>query len=157
MKPLAWVVAVAQNNVIGRDGRLPWGQPRDGLRFLRVTSGHAVVMGRKTFESIGAPLRSRRNIVVSRSGFTAPGIEVFTDIESAIAAARETDECPRVIGGAEVYAATAALVTEVYRTDIDEEFDGDTYLPSPEGQWSEVYRCAGVRAGLTFVGLERVQ
>ena len=98
--PLAMIVAVARNAVIGKAGDLPWHIPEDLKHFKKTTSGHAIIMGRKTHESIGRALPKRRNIVVTRSGATFEGCETATSLDEAIALARATDPCPFVIGGA---------------------------------------------------------
>ena len=154
---LAWVVAAARGGVIGHAGGMPWHFPEDLKHFRRVTLGHSVIMGRKTYESIGRPLPQRRNLVITRrADLVCPGVEVFSDVESAVAAARATDEAPRIIGGGEIYRATASQVTEVFRTDIDEDFPGDTWLPPlDEGSWDVVERTAALTPGLTFVHLQR--
>jgi dihydrofolate reductase len=105
LPPLALIVAVARDGIIGRDGALPWHLPEDLRHFKRLTRGHAIVMGRRTFESIGRPLPERRNLVVSRTlAAPPPGVELFPSLDAALAAARTTDPEPFVIGGAALYA-----------------------------------------------------
>lgn len=136
---LALIVAQARDGVIGKDGRLPWDEPEDLAHFKRVTMGHAILMGRKTFESIGRALPGRRNIVLSRDpDFTAEGCEVYADFEAALAAARETDACPFVIGGAGLYELALPRASIVYLTEIDADVEGDTYFPALEdAEWVE--------------------
>lgn len=131
LAPLAIVVAVAKNGVIGKDGGLPWHHPEDLKHFKNVTTGHAIIMGRNTYASIGRPLPNRRNIVVSRNReFNAAGCDVVATLEEAIRVARRTDAEPRVIGGAQLYEAALPLVTSIYYTEVDEAPDGDVHFPS---------------------------
>jgi len=157
MDPLAVVVAVARNGVIGRGGELPWHIPEDLRHFQRVTTGHAIVMGRRTYESIGRPLPRRRSIVVSRRpGLVIEGCEVAPSVEAAIALARTTDAEPRVIGGAGVYAAALPLATRIYLTRVERDVDGDVSFPSLDpAQWREVERRDGETPGVVFVTLDR--
>src|SRR3954469_3389159 len=98
--PLVLVLAVARNGVIGKDGKVPWYIPEDLKHFRRVTTGHAVIMGRKTWDEVGKPLPERRNIVISKTpGLKLEGGEVVTTLDEAIARARTTDAEPHVIGG----------------------------------------------------------
>ena len=136
-QPLALVAAMARNRVIGNAGQLPWHEPADLAHFKRITSGHAVIMGRKTWEALGRPLPKRRNLVVTRqSGFSASGIEVYATLEAAITAARTTDPEPHIIGGGEIYALALPLATRVELTEIDAEPAGDAWFPALPGTWS---------------------
>lgn len=157
LAPLALVVAVAKNGVIGKDGGLPWRFPEDLRFFKRITVGHAVIMGRTTYESIGKPLPDRRNIVVSRNpDFAAAGCEVVTNLEAAIRLAREKDPEPRIIGGAALYAAAMPLVTTLYWTEIDESPQGDVFFPSfDRSAFQESDRRPGDDPKLSFVTLSR--
>jgi dihydrofolate reductase len=120
------VVAVGPNGEIGRAGGIPWRLPEDLRHFKAATLGHAIVMGRKTFESIGRPLPGRRNIVVSRDRAFAPeGVETFASLDEALVAARRTDPEPRVIGGGEIYALALPLATELLVTHVSAEAAGD--------------------------------
>ena len=152
---LALVVAVAANGVIGRDGGLPWHLPEDLKYFRRNTIGHAVVMGRRTWQSIGRPLPKRRNLVVSRDpGFVADGAEVFGSLGAALQAAWAEDEEPRVIGGASLYAEALPLATRILWTEVDGEPEGDVLFPDfDRGAWAEVDRQPGT--GCSYVVLER--
>lgn len=144
---IAFVIAVAENGVIGRGGALPWHVPSDLKTFRRVTLGKPVIMGRKTFASIGKPLPGRDNIVVTRDAtFSAAGVERAGSIGEAIAIARQratargVDEI-MIIGGAEIFAATLALADRIYFTRIHARPDGDTIFPEPDpGVWREVSR-----------------
>lgn len=140
MTPLSLIAAMAKNRVIGNRGDLPWHEPEDLAHFKRTTSGHAVIMGRKTAESLKfRPLPKRRNLVVTRQqGLTLPGFEVFTDLDSAIAAARTSDAEPFIIGGGELYALALPQITTMYLTVVDREHDGDAFFPPfPEDEWQE--------------------
>lgn len=129
--PLSLIVAVARDGVIGREGALPWHLPEDLQHFKRLTTGHAIVMGRRTFTSIGRALPNRRNLVVSRTLRDAPaGVEVFPSLDAALAAARLTDPAPFVIGGAALYAEALPLATTVYVTEIDRDVLGDVRFPA---------------------------
>ncbi|MFV0478694.1 MAG: dihydrofolate reductase [Parahaliea sp.] len=134
MARLSIIVAAARNGVIGRDNALPWHLPEDLCYFKRVTMGKPVVMGRKTYESIGRPLPGRRNIVISRNPvFAAPGVEVVASLTAAVAllssVLAEEDEV-MVIGGAQIYAEALPLVDRLYLTRVEAEVAGDTCLPS---------------------------
>jgi len=155
--PLALVVAAAKNGVIGKDGKLPWRIPEDLKHFKRVTVGHAVIMGRKTWDSIGKPLVDRRNIVVTRdAALQIPGVEVVTSVEEAIARARENDDEPRVIGGAEIYARTLPLATRIYLTEVNRDVEGDAFLPALDrSEWREVERRVGEDQAVSYVELVR--
>jgi dihydrofolate reductase len=157
VKPLVLVVAVARNGVIGREGKLPWNHPEDLRHFRRVTLGHAVIMGRKTWDSIGRPLPKRRNLVVSRDrALRLEGAEVLHDLPAAIARAREEDEAPRVIGGSSIFAEALPLATTIYLTEIAEDVEGDVrFPPLDRAQWQETERRAGEDPALSFVTLER--
>ncbi len=135
-KPALWlVVAIGPNRAIGRRGKLPWHIPEDLKHFKALTLGHAIIMGRKTFESIGRALPGRRNIVVSRSrrdfadassGKAHPeGVEVVATFEEALRRARETDPEPCVIGGSEIYREALPLVTHLHVTSVGPEASGD--------------------------------
>lgn len=127
------VAAVARNGVIGRDGGIPWRLPEDMAHFKELTTGHAVVMGRKTWESIPErfrPLSERRNVVVTRNPeWRAEGAERAGSIEEAL---RQLGDEPHVfvIGGAEVYAVALPYADELVLTEVDAEIDGDTFFPA---------------------------
>jgi dihydrofolate reductase len=124
------VVARADNGVIGRDNQLPWHLPADLRHFKQLTAGHPVVMGRRTFESIGRPLPGRRNIVVTRQlDWQAPGVEVAHSVLGALELARKSDEDVCVIGGAEIYREALPAVDVVYLTEVHYAPEGDAVLP----------------------------
>lgn len=128
MTDLAVIVAVAKNGVIGKDNALPWRLKADLQWFKRVTTGHTLVMGRKTYESIGRPLPNRDNMVLTRTaGWNAEGCQVFSSIEQAVDAAVRGDVF--VIGGAQLYRAALPKADRLFLTVVDAHVDGDTWLP----------------------------
>jgi dihydrofolate reductase len=141
---ISLIVARARNGVIGRDGALPWKIPGELAHFKRVTLGHPIVMGRKTWESLGRPLPGRRNIVVTRNaGYAAPGAEVVTSLAAALALCQGVAEV-FVIGGAELYAQALPLATRAVVTEIDADFDGDARFPALDPRhWHETARTPG--------------
>lgn len=136
---LAAIVAYARGRVIGRGNQLPWHHPADLAHFKAMTLSHAVIHGRRSFESIGRPLPRRRNIVLTRDRhWSAAGVEVAHDLEAAIALARESDPEPFILGGAEVYALALPLLTRLELTEIDEDHPGDAFFPAiDETAWYE--------------------
>jgi dihydrofolate reductase len=148
------IAAVAKNGIIGRDNTLPWHLPEDMRHFKALTSGHAVIMGRKTWESLPAkfrPLPQRRNIVVSRNpDFRAVGAEIAGAPEEAMKLG--AGETAFVIGGAELYAHALPLAQRLELTEIDAEFPGDAYFPAFDRTlWHEISRVPGVGAnGLRY-------
>ena len=138
---IALIAAVARNGVIGLRGRLPWRLPDDLKRFRALTTGHAVIMGRKTWDSIGRPLPGRQNLVVTRHrDFAAPGAEVAHSLPEAIGLA--TLPSPVfVIGGEAIYRAALPLADLLLLTEIDRDFDGDARFPDfDRAQWRETAR-----------------
>ncbi len=136
------IAAVGSNGVIGVDGDLPWRIPEDLRHFRRNTVGHAVIMGRKTWDSLGRPLKNRRNIVLSRQpGLRLEGAEVVGSLPEALALAREEDDAPRIIGGATLYAAAMPLATSLILTEVDQAPAGDTFFPPRDpARWQETSR-----------------
>jgi len=126
---LAIIAAVARNGVIGHGGALPWRLPEDLRHFKRVTIGCPVLMGRKTFESIGRPLPDRRNVVITRDPhWAAPGVEEAPSFEAALELLKHATKI-FVIGGAIVYAEALPQADELLFTEIDYDFEGDTHFP----------------------------
>lgn len=126
------VAAVAKDLCIGKGGALPWRLPEDLKHFKALTVGHAIVMGRKTFDSIGKALPERTSIVISSRDPSTfpPGVIVCASLDDALARARAIDVAPRVIGGGEVYREAMALATHLHITHVDIDVpDGDTYFP----------------------------
>lgn len=157
MSPLVLVLAVARNGVIGKDGKVPWYIPEDLKHFRAMTKGHAILMGRKTYEETKRPLPDRRNIVISRDpAFSAPGCEVVTSLEQGIALARTTDPEPRVIGGAEIYRLALPLATRIYLTEVDRDVDGDTVFHLDRTGFVETERRGGESGDVWYVTLDRL-
>ena len=141
MRRIALIAAVARNGVIGLHGRLPWRLPDDLKRFRALTTGHAIVMGRKTWDSIGRPLPERQNIVVTRRrDFAAPGAVVAHSLPEAIGLATLPPPV-FVIGGEAIYRDTLPLADLLFLTEIDREFDGDARFPDfDRAQWRATAR-----------------
>ncbi|MEM9352547.1 MAG: dihydrofolate reductase [Planctomycetota bacterium] len=141
---LSVIVAAAENGVIGREGGLPWRLSADLKRFKRITMGHPMVMGRKTWESIGRALPGRTSIVVSRQPHYDPGVEgvlTATDLDGALklAVAAPGGEEVFVIGGAQLYAAALPRADKLYLTRVHAEVAGDVFLPEVDlGAWRVV-------------------
>lgn len=135
------VVAMAANRVIGRDNQLPWHLPADLKHFKQTTMGKPILMGRKTWESIGRPLPGRTNIVITRDeNYDAPGCVVVHSIEAAMQAVEEQDEV-MIIGGAEFYRQVLPRTDRIYLTRINEDFEGDTLFPELiSSEWQEAGR-----------------
>ena len=141
MKNLSLIVAMDENRLIGSNNSLPWHLPADLAYFKRTTMGKPVVMGRRTFESIGKPLPGRRNIVITgNADFNAPGCEIADSIEAAMSLVHENDEV-MLIGGASLYQQTIERATKLYITRIHHAFKGDTWFPEFDlSDWKEEYR-----------------
>lgn len=124
------VAAVAKNGVIGRNGRLPWDIPEDRAHFRQITTGGAVIMGRRTYEEIGHPLPDRCNIVVSRTlHLNGETIRTAPDLEQAIRIARMQHLEIYLCGGREIYAKGLELADRLYLTELDDAYGGDVYFP----------------------------
>ncbi len=145
---VALIAAVARNRAIGKNNALLVHLPNDLPRFKRITLGHAVVMGRKTWESIGRPLPERRNIVVTRNPqWSAPGAEAAASIPAALALAADASKI-FVLGGAQIYAQALPLADELILTEIDADLEGDAFFPVwDQSQFREVSREAGSSEG----------
>jgi dihydrofolate reductase len=144
--PLVLVCAMAQNRVIGRDNGIPWDLREDRKHFVAVTTGHSVIMGRATWDSIGKPLPRRANIVVSRNrALELPGAQVVPSLSDAISLARsQGDDAPRVIGGGQLYAEALPLATRIYLTTLDAAYQGDVLFPELDpAEWT----CSEERRG----------
>ena len=133
------VVAAANNNVIGRDGELPWHLPDDLRQFKRLTTGKPVIMGRRTFESIGKPLPDRHNIVMTRDpDYAAPGCDIVSSVSDALDCAGDGTEV-MVIGGGQVYRDFMPRAGRIYLTRVQAEIDGDTHFPEIDSnEWQMV-------------------
>jgi dihydrofolate reductase len=157
------IVAMAEGRVIGAGGRLPWHLPADLRHFRTLTLGKPIVMGRRTFESIGRPLPGRTNIVVTRDPeVRGAGVWVARDLETALAMARPLGEV-MVIGGASIYARALPLCERIYLTEVHAKINGDTWFPDYDpGEWREYNRSdhppdPANRYPYSFVVLERVR
>jgi dihydrofolate reductase len=134
------VVAISENHVIGKDNKLLWYLPNDLKHFKDITTGHTVIMGRKTYDSVGKPLPKRRNIIITRQAITIEGCEVVNSIDVALALCKNEDEV-FIVGGAEIYKQALHLTDRIYLTIVHKEFDGDSFFPEISIQeWKEVYR-----------------
>lgn len=146
------IAAMADNRVIGRDNTLPWHLPEDLKHFRNLTMGHHILMGRKTFESIGKPLPGRICVVISRNpDFSHPGVLHASSIEAAISLCDDDEEI-FLIGGAEIYKQAIGIAKRIYLTEIKREYAGDAHFPEFDLEtWHEVARDSHVSsAGLEF-------
>jgi dihydrofolate reductase len=136
MKPFKAIAAMSLNRVIGCGGRIPWHLPEDFRWFKKMTTGQIIVMGRKTFESIGRPLPSRTTIVLTRGGFSAPGIQTCASLDGLDLAGdpREVFIC----GGAEVYAQALPRCSDLYLTLVQRTCEGDAFFPPFEDRFDLV-------------------
>ncbi|RZK67063.1 MAG: dihydrofolate reductase, partial [Pedobacter sp.] len=126
---VSMVVAIAENNAIGKDNELLWHLPTDLKHFKAITNGHTIIMGRKTFESIKKPLPNRRNIVITRNeDLHIAGAEVVNSVEGALKLA-EGDGEVYIVGGAEIYRMAMNLTDRIYLTVVHQSFEGDAYFP----------------------------
>ncbi len=139
---ISLIVALSSNRAIGLDGKMPWHLSADLKRFKQITMGHPILMGRKTFESIGRPLPGRTNIIVSRNpAYSAEGCIVVESVEAAISQGCQLADEVFVIGGSTLYKATLPIAGSLYITEINQAFDGDTFFPDFDtGDWTEVER-----------------
>lgn len=165
--PVAMIVAMAKNRVIGVEGKLPWYLPEDLKFFKRITQAKPLVMGRKTYASIGKPLPNRLNVVVTRNAeFTHEGVRVCHDLPAALALADqhatiEAAEEIMVMGGGEIYRQALPFAQRLYITEVDIDVAGDATFPdfAPQ-EWQEVQRVAGQPAAgqpnYDFVVYERI-
>lgn len=127
---LAIIAAMAQNSVIGLAGEMPWHMPADLRHFKQLTVTKTIIMGRKTFDTLAGPLPNRRNIVVTRNpAFSAPGCDVFLDLDTAILEALRLSNDVMIVGGAHIYQQALSKVNRMYLTFIDAQVEGDTYFP----------------------------
>ena len=146
------VAAVASNGVIGRNGQLPWRLPEDLNHFKRLTLGHPVIMGRRTWESLGRALPERDNIVVTRTpGYEAPGAAVAASLEAALALCAG-EPVAFVIGGQQLFAESMPIAAGLVLTEIDRDYEGDTWFPPYDrSRWREAQReCHTAADGMKF-------
>jgi dihydrofolate reductase len=157
---LSVIAAVAANGVIGRNGNLPWYLPADLRHFKELTLGHTMIMGRKTFESIGRALPHRRSVVLSRDpGYRATGVEVVSSFAAALATGDDRE--PFAIGGATIYRLALPLARDLHLTRLHRDFQGDVRFPALEmSEWTlvseEPHRADGVNHyGYSFLHYTR--
>ena len=134
---ISLIVAMSQNRIIGKDNQLPWHLPNDLKHFKKITLGKPIIMGRKTYDSIGRPLPDRQNLVISRSKVAIPGCDVVHTLEQSLVLTRDHEEV-MIIGGAQVFEQVLPLAHRMYLTFIDAEFEGDVFFPEwNEAEWVE--------------------
>lgn len=143
---ISFIVAMDKNRVIGKDNQLPWHLPADLKYFKKITMGHPIVMGRKTHESIGKPLPGRENIIVTRNNtYTADGCIVIHSMDELLQLKERAGEV-FVIGGAELFHTLFPYADRLYITQIEHEFEGDTYFPQyKEEDWRLVSSVKGIK------------
>ena len=130
---ISLIVAHDKNRVIGYENKMPWHLPGDLQYFKEMTMGKPIIMGRKTFESIGRPLPGRRNIVITRNeSYNADGIEIVSSLEEAIELTKDDIEI-MIIGGEQIFRLALPIAQRLYITEIDKGFKGDTYFPEYKG------------------------
>jgi dihydrofolate reductase len=140
---LSLIVAVAENGVIGHNNQLIWHLPNDLKQFKRLTTGHCIIMGRKTFESIGKPLPNRTSVIVSRNlDYQVDGCVTFDSLGNAILFAKQIEEEEAfIIGGAEIYRLALPIVDKIYLTEVHHAYEGDTFFPTIDKNiWQETHR-----------------
>lgn len=137
------IVAYDKNLAIGKDNTLVWRQSADLKRFKELTTGHTVVMGRKTYESIGKPLPNRRNIVITRQDIKIDGVEIINSIDDI----KNIKEDIFIIGGGEIYKSCLILADRIFATEIDCEIEADTWFPKIDHNWVEESREYGTSDG----------
>jgi dihydrofolate reductase len=131
------IVAIAENNAIGKDNQLLWHLPADLKHFKQITSGRSIIMGRKTYDSVGKPLPNRRNIVVSRQDIQIEGCEIVKSIDEGLLLCKNEDEV-FIGGGAEIYRQAMDKTDIIYLTIVHKSFDADTFFPEIDySKWKE--------------------
>lgn len=137
---ISLIAAMAENRVIGRDNAIPWHLPDDLKRFREITMGHTVIMGRKTFESIGKPLAGRKNLIITTNpDYRAEGCIVAHSLRDALVKCADSGEA-FICGGGEIFREALPLASRIYLTVVHDEFDGDTYFPDIPEDFCEVWR-----------------
>ncbi|MFJ7975387.1 dihydrofolate reductase [Peribacillus sp. JNUCC 23] len=161
---ISFMFAMDENRIIGKDNTLPWYLPADLQYFKKVTMGHPILMGRKTYESIGKPLPGRENIILTRNAdYQQEGITVISDMKEAVAYADALDEEVFVIGGAEIFQQLISDCKRLYITQIHHSFEGDTYFPELNmSKWQTVSKTTGIvdeknKYPHEFIVLERIE
>ena len=134
------VVAIAENYAIGKHNQLLWHMPADLRHFKQITSGHTVIMGRKTYDSVGKPLPNRRNIIITRQDIIIPGCEVVKSVDAALELCKGEEEV-FIVGGAEIYKLAMNKTDRIYLTIIHHSFDADSFFPEIDYmEWKETAR-----------------
>jgi dihydrofolate reductase len=155
------IVAISENRAIGKNNQLLWHLPADLKHFKVITSGHSIIMGRRTFDSVGKPLPNRRNIVVTRQHIAVPGCEVVNSIEAALELCKGEHEV-FIGGGAEIYKMAMNLTGRIYLTIVHKLYEADTFFPQIDmNEWKEVshddYRADEKNpVPYSFITLERI-
>ena len=156
---LSIIVAVATNNAIGRNNDLIWHISDDLKRFKKITSGHSIIMGRKTFDSIGRALPKRRNIIISRQeNLVIEGVEIVNSLKKALELTKDETEV-FIIGGGTIYAEALPLANKLYLTEVHSNPEADVFFPEINcKQWKETFRenCSSDDYSYSFVDLERI-
>lgn len=162
MNQISIVVAISENNAIGKDNQLLWHLPADLKHFKNITTGHTIIMGRKTYDSIGKPLPNRRNIIITRQkDLNLEGVEVVNSLEEALSLSKDEEEV-FIIGGAEIYKQAVAVSHRIYLTRVHQEFEADAFFPELDDEsWEEVEKVDHLpdeknKFAYTFSTLERV-
>jgi len=142
MKPMCLVFAMSDARVIGKGNALPWNIPEDLKHFKNVTIDHAVIMGRRTYDSVGKPLPKRRNIIVTRdASLRREGAETAPTLDAAVALAYESDAEPRILGGAQIFELALPIATKMIVTFVHRDVEGDAHFPPIDwAEWREVWR-----------------
>ena len=141
MRKISIIVAMSENSVIGLNNQLPWHISEDLKNFRKTTLNHCVIMGRKTYESIGKPLKDRRNIVISRSkSLLIDGVEVVNSLDRAISIVDDSSEI-FIIGGEQIYTISLPMATHLYVTKVNGDYKGDAFFPDYiQDEWKEIAR-----------------
>ena len=141
MRKISIIVAMSQNSVIGLNNQLPWHISEDLKNFKKITLNHCVIMGRKTYDSIGKPLKDRRNIVISRNNsLLINGVEVVNSLDKAISIVGDSSEI-FIIGGEQIYTISLPLATHLYITKVNGHYKGDAFFPDfIQKEWKEIAR-----------------
>ena len=141
MRKISIIVAMSKNSIIGLNNKLPWHISEDLKNFKKITLNHCVIMGRKTYDSIGKPLKDRRNIVISRdNSLFIEGVEVVNSLDKAISLVENSSEI-FIIGGEQIYSISLPLATHLYITKVDSDYKGDAVFPNfIQKEWKEIAR-----------------
>jgi len=150
------IAAIGKNRVLGKDNKLIWKIPEDFKRYVAITTGHPIIMGRKTYESIGRPLPNRTNIVITRdSDYKAPGCVVVHSLDEGITEAKKVENKEIFInGGAQIYTEALPITDKLYLTVVDAEEEGDSFFPLYDEFAKVVFKQKGNHEGLHFTFLE---